>query len=123
DLGRRWGTATIGHDWDAGGRLTTQTVSTAAGVAQRRAYTYRADGLLTGIADALAGSRAFDLDPVGRITAVTGNVGGTSWTERYGYDSTGNITDAQWPGNDPLAGGRRYAGTLLTVAGSTSYVH
>ena len=123
DIGRVWGSATISQDWDPAGRLATQTVTAASGVVQRREYTYRADGLPTGVRETLAGSRAFELDPVGRITTVVGNAGGRTWTERYGYDVTGNITDAQWPGTDPAAGPREYAGTMLATAGTTGYVH
>jgi RHS repeat-associated protein len=123
DIGRVWGAATISQDWDPVGRLATQTVTAASGVVQRREYSYRADGLPTGVRDSLAGSRAFELDPMGRVTTVTGNAGGRTWTEHYGYDVAGNITDARWPGADPLAGRREYAGTMLATAGATSYVH
>jgi RHS repeat-associated protein len=123
DTGRAWGAATIGYDWDDGGRLANQTVLSAAGVAQRRSYTYRPDGLVTGVRDALAGDRAFELDPLGRITAVVGSVAGSTWTERYAYDNTGNITEARWPGEDPRAGRRGYRGSLLTEAGANTYAH
>ncbi|HEY0807685.1 MAG TPA: RHS repeat-associated core domain-containing protein, partial [Pseudonocardiaceae bacterium] len=123
DIGRVWGAATISQDWDPVGRLATQTVTAASGVVQRREYSYRADGLPTGVRDSLAGSRTFELDPMGRVTTVTGNAGGRTWTEHYGYDVTGNITDARWPGADPLAGRREYAGTMLATAGATSYMH
>ncbi|HEY3606925.1 MAG TPA: RHS repeat-associated core domain-containing protein [Pseudonocardiaceae bacterium] len=123
DIGRTWGSTTISQDWDPVGRLAAQTVTAASGVVQQREYSYRADGLPTGVRDTLAGSRAFELDRMGRVTTVTGNAGGQSWTEHYGYDATGNITDARWPGGDPLTGRRQYAGTKLTTAGTTSYAH
>ncbi len=45
------------------------------------------------IADHLTGDRRFEMDPVGRITAVHGQ----AWTERYRYDATGNLTGASVP--------------------------
>jgi RHS repeat-associated protein len=122
EVQRSWGALDIRQHWDSAGRLGAQTVSSAAGMLQRRAYDYRADGLLTGTHDALAGSRTFELDPVGRITAVTG----PSWAERYGYDATGNVVSAQLSSaaaGDPLAGERAYNGTLLKQAGATGYTH
>lgn len=99
---------------------------------QHRAYTYRPDGYPVAVDDHLAGSRRFDLDPAGRITAVHG----PNRTERYSYDLAGNITHAAWPVSVPAGqpgqpgpagagarGDREYAGTLLRRAGNVRYEH
>ncbi|MEU8466787.1 putative T7SS-secreted protein [Streptomyces sp. NPDC029006] len=124
ELTRRVGGAiTLEHTFDALGRLTTQSVTGTHGrTVQHRAYTYRADGNLTGIEDHLAGSRHFDLDATGRVTAVHA----AGWTERYAYDEAGNQTQASWPPDHPgaeAAGSRSYAGTRITRAGNVRYAH
>nr|WP_323187746.1 MULTISPECIES: polymorphic toxin type 30 domain-containing protein [unclassified Streptomyces] len=89
---------------------------------QHRAYAYRPDGNLVGIADALSGTRRFDLDAAGRVTAVHA----TRWTERYAYDEAGNQTEASWPPTHPShesTGPRTYTGTGITRAGSVRYEH
>ncbi|MFF7747927.1 putative T7SS-secreted protein [Streptomyces sp. NPDC007971] len=117
------GTITLEHAFDALGRLTTQSVSGAEGRAvQHRAYTYRADGNLIGIEDQLSGSRRFDLDAAGRVTAVHA----ANWTERYAYDEAGNQTQASWPTDHPgqeAVGTREYTGTRITRAGNVRYEH
>ncbi|MEU5540571.1 RHS repeat-associated core domain-containing protein, partial [Streptomyces sp. NPDC020362] len=117
------GTITLEHAFDALGRLTTQSVSGAEGCAvQHRAYTYRADGNLIGIDDQLSGSRRFDLDATGRVTAVHA----AGWTERYAYDEAGNQTEASWPSAHPgqeAVGTREYTGTRITRAGQVRYEH
>ncbi|MBL1081231.1 RHS domain-containing protein [Streptomyces actinomycinicus] len=111
------------HTFDALGRLTSQSVTGVGGhQVQHRAYTYRADGNLTGIEDHLSGSRRFDLDAAGRVTAVHA----AGWTERYAYDEAGNQTEASWPTDHPGAeatGPRSYAGTRITRAGNVRYGH
>ncbi|MFL4948422.1 putative T7SS-secreted protein [Streptomyces sp. MMS24-I31] len=124
ELSRRIGdTITLGHAFDALGRLTTQSVTGRNDrTVQHRAYTYRADGNLIGIEDQLAGSRHFDLDPAGRVTAVHA----ANWTERYAYDEAGNQTHASWPANHPgheATGERTYTGTRITRAGNVRYEH
>ncbi|QES43945.1 hypothetical protein DEJ49_25770 [Streptomyces venezuelae] len=114
---------TFTHDYDSLGRLVTQE-STAPGDRRiaRRSYTYRPDGHLTGIEDSSTGSRRFDLDGPGRVTAVRA----AGWSERYAYDSMGNQTEAEWPARHPgheATGPRTYAGTRLTRAGSVHYEH
>ncbi|MFH8768170.1 putative T7SS-secreted protein [Streptomyces sp. NPDC017958] len=120
---RLGGTIAVEHSFDALGRLTTQSVTGAEGrTVQHRSYTYRADGNLIGIDDQLTGSRHFDLDAAGRVTAV--NAAG--WTERYAYDEAGNQTQASWPANHPgqeAAGPRTYTGTRITRAGNVRYEH
>ncbi len=71
ELSRTLGDITFANQFDTRGRLTDQHVTTAAETIQHRAYTYRADGYLTGIADHLNGVRHFELDTVGRVTTVS----------------------------------------------------
>ncbi|PWI43381.1 putative T7SS-secreted protein [Streptomyces sp. ICBB 8177] len=110
----------FGQTWDAGGRLTGQTVSRRERVLRSRAYTYRADGNLTAVEDSAEGHRAFDLDAAGRVTAVRAE----GWVERYAYDAIGGQTTGEWPQGHPsneATGERAYRGTLLTRAGRTRY--
>ncbi|MEY9845239.1 RHS repeat-associated protein [Streptacidiphilus sp. BW17] len=111
---------TLTSRWDASGRLTDRTVSGGEQVLQHRDWHYRADGNLIGIDDSLTGPRSFDLDSVGRVTAVHAR----DWTETYAYDPAGNLTDANWPATDatrPAEGPRTYTGTQLTIAGRVRY--
>ncbi|MGC0331338.1 RHS repeat-associated protein [Streptomyces sp. SAI-170] len=114
---------TVANTLDAVGRLTLQTVTGPGRRAIRqRAYDYRADGYLVRRDDRQEGTRSFDLDPAGRVTALRAN----QWTERYAYDEAGNQTDASWPASHPGAeatGTRTYTGTRLTRAGSVRYEH
>ncbi|MEU0009584.1 DUF6531 domain-containing protein, partial [Streptomyces sp. NPDC006314] len=124
ELSRRIGEAiALEHTFDALGRLTTQSVTGAEGrTVQHRTYTYRADGNLIGIDDLLTGSRRFDLDTTGRVTAVHA----ANWTERYAYDEAGNQTQASWPSDHPggeATGARSYVGTRITRAGNVRYEH
>ena len=127
EIRRRIGdAATLTQRWDADHRLTAQSVWNTAGQAQPggpvqyRAYTYSQASDVLAIADHLTGDRRFDMDPVGRITAVDGR----QWTERYRYDATGNLTGASVPaaGGDS-AGTLGYSGTLIRHAGHYSYTH
>lgn len=115
--------AALTSTFDAMGRLTDQDVTGGSGHRlQHRAYTYRADGGLIGVTDALSGSRRFDLDPAGRVTAVHAR----DWTERYAYDEAGNQTEASWPSTHPAhsaTGARAYEGTRITRAGAVRYEH
>ncbi|MEU0372105.1 putative T7SS-secreted protein [Streptomyces sp. NPDC006283] len=107
---------------DGAGRLTTQHLVSGDRTVNHRAYTYRADGHLTALDDALRGNFRFDLDPVGRVTAVTAE----GWTESYVYDAAGNQTAASWPASHPgheATGPRSYNGTSLTRAGGVRYEH
>ncbi|WP_460429206.1 RHS repeat-associated core domain-containing protein, partial [Amycolatopsis endophytica] len=112
----------LAQAWDANHQLTSQTLSALPGPARRpnqlqqRSYRYRPDGYVQAIGDRLGGSRQFDLDPVGRVTAVQAH----GWGERYAYDAGGNLTGAAG-GTGETQGGRSYAGTLLTTAGNTSF--
>ncbi|MFP3988265.1 DUF6531 domain-containing protein [Streptomyces sp. E11-3] len=123
ELARHIGdTTTLTNTYDPLGRLTTQQVTDAGRSIQRRDYTYRADSNLTGIDDQLSGTRRFDLDAAGRVTAVHA----ANWTETYAYDEAGNQTAAAWPANHPgheATGPRAYTGTRITRAGAVRYEH
>ncbi|MCW7946789.1 type IV secretion protein Rhs [Streptomyces hygroscopicus] len=116
-------TVTLEQAFDALGRLTTQSVTGAGGRSvQHRDYTYRADGNLIGVDDQLSGSRRFDLDAAGRVTAVHA----AHWKETYAYDAAGNQTQASWPTDHPgqeAVGDRTYTGTRITRAGKVRYEH
>ncbi|MFK0253166.1 putative T7SS-secreted protein [Streptomyces sp. NPDC090445] len=109
------------HEYDAMGRRTAQSVAGQDGrTLQRRGYSYRADGYLTGIDDSVVGLRTFTLDAAARVTTVEAS----SWSERYAYDEAGNQTTASWPTQHPGAearGDRAYTGTRITRAGSIRY--
>ncbi|MER5306849.1 putative T7SS-secreted protein [Streptomyces sp. NPDC002773] len=115
--------ATLASSYDPMGRLETQQVTGGSGhQLQHRAYTYRADGGLVGVTDGLGGTRSFDLDTAGRVTAVHAR----DWTERYAYDEAGNQTEASWPSTHPsqaATGRRAYEGTRITGAGAVRYEH
>ncbi|WP_051093878.1 RHS repeat domain-containing protein [Streptomyces sp. MspMP-M5] len=120
ELTRSVGDVTFTHTYDVLGRLTDQHVTSAAETIQRRAYTYRTDGNLTGIDDHLNGARRFALDAVGRITTVSAH----NWTETYAYDTAGNQTHATWPDRHPAPearGERAYTGTRINRAGAVRY--
>ncbi|MFE3162747.1 DUF6531 domain-containing protein [Streptomyces sp. NPDC059224] len=113
-------TVTLAHTFDVRGRLTTQNVLADADLIQRRAFTYSADGSLIGLDDLLNGSRRYDLDTGGRVTAVRAE----KWTESYAYDDAGNMTTASWPAGHPgqeSTGQRTYVGTRITRAGGVRY--
>ncbi|MFJ8885943.1 putative T7SS-secreted protein [Streptomyces sp. NPDC102402] len=121
EVTRRIGaTVTLRHKFDIMGRLTDQQVTDANRTVQRRAYSYRADGNLLGVDDQVRGPRTFDLDMLGRVTAVHAS----GWTEQYAYDCTGNQTKAAWPAAHPgqeATGARTYRGTRINTAGDVRY--
>ncbi|ANS66948.1 RHS/YD repeat-containing protein [Streptomyces lincolnensis] len=111
---------TMSSAWDEAGRLATQHIAAPGRDINSRAYSYRADGHLTSVADRLSGTRTFDLDRAGRVTAVHAR----GWTERYAYDDAGNQTSASWPSGHPgheATGARTYTGTALTRAGDVRF--
>lgn len=115
-------TLTVTSTWDATGRLTTQHLAAGGRTLNHRAYTYRPDGCLTALEDALRGSTRFTLDATGRVTDVTAE----NWHERYAYDAAGNQTRATWPARHPdttATGPRTYTGTTVTRAGRVRYDH
>jgi len=132
EVRRRIGTGVIlDQQWDAVHRLTSQALWGAPAsptaqprLLQHRTYSYRPDDYPIAITDRLSGHRAFELDAVGRITAVQGQGG----NERYTYDSAGNIIHALWPTDgDPsalsadAAGERSYTGVRIRRAGRIHY--
>ncbi|MER6561661.1 putative T7SS-secreted protein [Streptomyces sp. NPDC001027] len=113
---------TMTSSWDEAGRLSAQHITAGGRAVNSRAYSYRADGRLTSVADRLSGARAFDLDQAGRVTAVHAQ----GWTERYAYDDAGNQTSASWPSRHPgseATGPRAYTGTRVTRAGDVRFEH
>lgn len=124
ELARHIGeSVTLTQAFDPLGRLTKQDLTGPTGHRlQHRAYTYRADGNLTAIDDDLNGTRHFDVDVAGRVTAVHA----ANWTEAYAYDEAGNQTQATWPSTHPgqeATGTRAYTGTRITRAGAIRYEH
>lgn len=139
EISRRLGATTLTQAWGPSDRLLTQTLARAAApdaqsdpsepeaqLIQRRAYSYRDDGQLSGVDDLLHGRRAFQLDAVGRVTAVANS----REAETYSYDRMGNVSHAFWSsergagdGSDARAslGEADYAGSLLRRAGRTTY--
>ncbi|WP_394816803.1 putative T7SS-secreted protein [Streptomyces lonegramiae] len=121
--------ATLAQVWDPAGRLAEQTLAghppaAEGATVQRRVYTYRADGHLTGVDDHLRGAHGFELDPAGRVTAVHAP-GGRG--ESYAYDEAGNQTFASWPApfasHSDTTGPRAYTGTRVTRAGRVRYTY
>ncbi|MFK4269394.1 putative T7SS-secreted protein [Streptomyces milbemycinicus] len=106
--------------WDALDRLTAQTLThgNTSTLLQHREYAYRPDDHLTEIRELTSGTRRFDLDPIGRVTAVHAH----GWTETYAYDSAGNLTHATAPDHE-APGDRQFTGTILHRAGRTTYEH
>jgi RHS repeat-associated protein len=116
------------REFDAAGRVTGEALwqspadaasETAPQLLLQRAYSYRPDGYINEVFDRARGPRRYALDQVGRVTAVSG----ADWTESYAYDAAGNISAAQYPGGDEVAGEREHSGTLIRRAGRTSYEH
>ncbi len=112
----------LAHTFDPVGRLVDQHVMSRGNGIQRRSYTYRADGHVIGIQDLLSGSRRFDLDAMGRVTAVHA----AGWSEAYAYDAAGNQAAASWPVSHPgqeATGARSYTGMRIEQAGRVRYEH
>ncbi|MEZ0108564.1 RHS repeat-associated protein [Catenulispora sp. EB89] len=119
--------AVLCQSYDVTGRVVGQQIwagmTSTGGIrpesrrVQERAYRYRADGAVTAITDLLRGDRAFELDPLGRVTAVDG----ASWHEAYQYDAYGNLLQSEVPGDSSTNGGRAGTGTLIKRAGRTTY--
>ena len=123
EIKRQLGAAVLTQTWDNDHRLRTQALTAQVEqrehLLQRRAYTYRPDGVLTAIVDQATGPREFDLDRAGRVTAVHGN----GWVERYAYGAAGQLVHGAWPGGEDAVGDREYAGTLIQRAGGIRYQH
>ncbi len=123
EVSRSYGdTMTLSFVRDEAGRPSAQYLTAGGRTLNSRTYAYRADGHLTAVDDQLSGSRSFELDNVGRVTAVHAD----RWTERYAYDLVGNQTQASWPSTHPgheTTGPRTYTGTTITRAGNSRFEH
>ncbi|WP_409182080.1 RHS repeat-associated core domain-containing protein [Amycolatopsis sp. VS8301801F10] len=113
------GNTVLAQAFDAEHQLVAQTLAAGSQVRQRREYHYRADGHLVGVDDSLSGPTRYQLDAVGRVTAVARRDG----QETYRYDASGSIRHAQLPFAEPDAGPRDYTGNRLAAAGAVRYVH
>ncbi|WP_327290212.1 putative T7SS-secreted protein [Streptomyces sp. NBC_01198] len=116
---------TLNQGWDRTDRLTSHSITRAddagAVLLQHREYAYRADGFVTEVREltGAGGSRHFDLDPAGRVTAVRAH----DWTERYAYDSLGNLVQAATPATEAGDVHHELRGTLTRRVGRTRYEH
>lgn len=121
--------AALSSSYDEAGRLSVQSlwhytaqpeqaVETAGHdytLIRQRAFAYRADGQPLRV-----GEHEYDLDPLGRVTAVRAQ----DWSEQYAYDAAGNPTRAEATGvfeAGDTVGEREYTGTLVRRAGRTVY--
>ncbi|MER6150682.1 RHS repeat-associated core domain-containing protein [Streptomyces hirsutus] len=124
EIRRTLGTAAVLHQsWDGAGRLAGQSLSRPGGdsgdLLQHRTYAYDVDGALREIDELVGESRRFDLDPVGRLTAVRS----AEREETYGYDRAGNLVTASPHVGTPDPRSREFDGTRLHRAGRTSYAY
>ncbi|MFJ6573234.1 RHS repeat-associated core domain-containing protein [Streptomyces sp. NPDC091292] len=127
EIRRTLGAAAVLHQsWDDSGRLAEQTVAgpgrggDAGGtVLQHRTYAYDVDGALREIDELLGESRRFDVDPVGRLTAVRT----ADREEAYGYDQSGNLLTASPHAGTPDTQPLEFDGTRLRRAGRTTYTY
>ncbi|MFI9101832.1 DUF6531 domain-containing protein [Streptomyces fildesensis] len=113
---------TLSQTFDAADRLTSQSLARSGPDAQRtllqnRTYTFRADNYLAEIDEPVTGTRRFDLDPMGRVTAVHAR----GWAETYAYDAAGNITMAAE--TDGAVREFESTGTMVRRAGRTTREH
>ncbi|MDT0265825.1 DUF6531 domain-containing protein [Streptomyces sp. DSM 44915] len=116
------GGAQLTQSWNEAGLLVEQRLARATEQAEEallehRTYAYRPDGVLTAIDELTSGTRRFDLDTHGRVTAVNGR----NWTETYAYDAIGNISAATTPGTGDERAERTHRGTRITHSGRTRY--
>ncbi|MEZ0108651.1 RHS repeat-associated protein [Catenulispora sp. EB89] len=83
--------ASLSREFDTAGRPAQQLLQSGAGADRRttleRRWSRRADGVPTEVRDSLRGTRYYETDPVGRVTAVTAQ----GWRETYAYDEFGNV--------------------------------
>ncbi|MDT0347767.1 RHS repeat-associated core domain-containing protein [Streptomyces litchfieldiae] len=120
EVGRRLHTGLeLRQEWASNGRLTAQTLMAPDDRVSERRYIYGENGLLRELRDDVLGRLTLDTDPLGRITAVTGD----DWSERYTYDRRGYQTSATWSGagRPGSAGERTYEGSRLVRAGATTF--
>ncbi|MFE7570991.1 hypothetical protein ACFU76_29195 [Streptomyces sp. NPDC057539] len=114
--------AAITSRWDQLGRLISQTLRVGDHRMRDRRFSYRADGMLTGIDDFATGrATQFQLDLLGRPLAART---GSPQPETYRYDPAGNQSFAEWPSSRAApdsAGERSLDGTRMLAAGRTTY--
>ena len=120
--------AALSQRYDDAGRLSAQSVwAYDQGIApapeprlqQERTYAYRPDGYPVEVTDQLRGTRRYDLDQTGRVTAVHA----ATWSENYAYNALGNLTHSAAPGDEDRQGEAQYVGALIRSSGRTSYEH
>ncbi|MFE4856895.1 RHS repeat-associated core domain-containing protein [Streptomyces sp. NPDC056670] len=127
-------TAALTQAYDALDRMTAQSLwsheATGTRPLRQRTYAYRPDGHLAAIRDTEGGVRHFDLDPLGRVTAIhaAATAGKNRQSrEQYAYDALGNLTHGRWPADlqedDDAQGARAYTGTKIRTAGRVTYTH
>jgi RHS repeat-associated protein len=130
EVRRRMGTVLLTQRWQTEDQLAGQTLVSDPGhdgevLLGSRRFGYHANGLLASVTGRPRETREFDVDQIGRITAVRR----PGSDERYDYDPAGNIVDASWQppqrANSGVAitGERVYHGTALSRAGATTYEH
>ncbi|MCQ4083999.1 type IV secretion protein Rhs [Streptomyces sp. RB6PN25] len=111
------------QEWNPVDRLISQTLETeGAGEAearlQHRTYDYREDGFLTEIRELNSGTRRFDVNRGGQVTAVHAR----DWSETYAYDSAGNLSRASVP-ESSIGDEREFEGTLIRRTTKCRYDH
>ena len=104
------GRVTISQSFDADENLVAQAVQAESAPPRQRRYSYRPDGLLSGIDDDVAGSTRYALDAAGRVTGVHAPRG----QETYRYDAAGNVVEE-------TVGVRSYSGNTLVSAGAATF--
>lgn len=148
---RSMGRARMRQRYDSRHRLVLQDVATTstrvngtAPVVAGRAWSYRQDGYVAGLSDAVRGDRRFVLDELGRVTSVRGGINSRSRdnanaVESYAYSPSGILTAADSEqvaptsgvASSPVTGVARIGnedrvgsqGTLITRVGRTRYVY
>ncbi|MGW7279206.1 RHS repeat-associated core domain-containing protein [Streptomyces sp. NPDC054844] len=109
------GDVVLTHTYDQLGRVRSRSLVGGRAELHRR-YSYSSDGYLNAVEEDGRTSSRYELDPVGRVTAVHGPYG----TEQYRYDSNGNQERGHWPPRLPggeAVGERVRSGTRLDRAG------
>jgi RHS repeat-associated protein len=117
----------ITSEWDALDRISGRRLLAVDGaeqerrsrVLEERLWQYRADGMVDAVHETVGGTRRYQVDPLGRITAVQA----ADWSETYAYDRLGNLVhsaNTRMP-DMATAGDRETDGTLLRLAGRTAY--
>ncbi|WP_317452949.1 RHS repeat domain-containing protein [Streptomyces sp. CBMA29] len=83
------GLVRIRQEWDSNPRLASPCLASRT---VSRSGSSDGPGTLVARRTYAAGGRGFTLDAMGRVTAVSAE----GWTERYAYDSLGNVVVGQW---------------------------